>query len=476
MSTSSLAAESPICACGDPQCPGRVTYTWPFKINAEAINGTLEGLMGFFSVRTSSSDWSGERTDLHDLLSLLLALLLRVRDIASSHLVAELNSFSGIQSEIYARLIALRQEGSLASLAGRAYFEELSGISRAAHEMVLDVFGVAAAGPADWRDGDADYRAPPPWVGAIRRRLRLPTVDGWEFNHRKAFDAKVFTSVSRGVSVAEIGEERMTRLRRWVKDFRPAYVEGPVRTSFRSKLLVNAIRNDRLKDARALLAHVEPSSETTVVPLDSHFLLLGRTALVALASPCGAEAYENERIATELRREAEADVFLQDVDVIWAEKLNDGRFEELVGELLARERGVQRVRQVGATREADDGRDLVVEWALSPRGLFAEGVSKGGAPFLERREIVVQVKIRSKGVGRSHLPGLRDTIEHHRCSGLLVVAFPNITSTLTDHLTDLRRDQQYWVDWWGRVEIERRLRRHPEIAARFSDLVDLRRP
>lgn len=476
MSSSSSAAETPICECGDPECPGRVTYTWPFKINAEATDGTLEGMIGYFSVRTSSHDWGGERTDLHDLLSLLLALLLRVRDIASSHLIAELNSFSGIDSEIYARLIAFRQEGSLASMAGRAYFDELSAVSRAAHDMVLDVFGVAAAGPADWRDGDACYRAPPAWVDAIRRRLRLPTVEGWEFNHRTAFDAKVFTSVKRGVSVAEIGEERMTRLRHWVKDFRPAYVEGPTRTSFRSRLLVNAIHNDRLKEARALLAKVEPSSNTIIIPLDSHFLLLGRTALLAMASSCGADAYQSERIATEVRREAEADVFLQDVDVIWAEKLDDGRFEELVGELLTRERGVQRVRQVGSTREADDGRDLVVEWALSPNGLFSEGVTDGSAPFLERREVVVQVKIRSKGVGRSHLPGLRDTMDHHGCSGLLVVAYPNVTAKLTDHLTALRRDQRYWVDWWGRLEIERRLRRHPEIAARFSDLVTLHRP
>jgi len=402
---------------------------------------------------------------------------LRAREIASVFLISELNGFSGIDSEIYARIVALRQEGLLAQLNGRAYFEMLSTQSRAAHDMVLDVFGIPAAGPLDWRDGEASYQSQPSWVGSVRRRLRLKTIEGWEFNYRKALGSRVFTSVKRGVTVVELGQDRVRTLRKWLHEFQPASAVGPTRTSFRSALLMNAIPNNRLKEAKALLAMVEPTSdEPLIIPFDSHFVLIGRSAFTVLTADCGTEAFHSEKLATEIRRDAEAEVFLQDVDVNWADQLDDRRFEELIGELLLRERGVQRVRQVGATREADDGRDFIVEWAQSPADLVSAGIADGTAPFLEQRDVIVQVKIRANGVGRSHLPGLRDTIEHYRCTGLLVIAYPNVTTSLTDHLTALRRGGKFWVDWWNRAEIDQRLRRFPDTAARFPDLLTLSRP
>ncbi len=464
-----------MCECGDPDCPGSVSYVYPFRLNAEYVGEGADGLVGYFSVRTSSSSWDGERTDLHDLLSLLLAMLLRVREIASVQLISELNAFSGIDSEIYSRLVVLRQEGLVASLKGRSYLELLSAQSHAAHDMVLDIFGIPAAGPRDWRDGEANYKIQPPWLDAVRKRLRLNTSEGWEFNHRKTLGTNVFTSISRGVSIAEIGADRIAKLRKWLINFRPASAEGMTRTSFRSDLLVNAVSNSRLKQAAALLAMIEAEKEPlAVIPFDSHFILIGMTTFVALADPCGFEAFHSERVATEMRRNAEAEVFLPDADVQWAESIDDVRFEALIGELLAQERGVLRIRQVGATREADDGRDFLAEWRLPPHGLTAAGITDG-APLLEQRDVIVQVKIRRQGVGRSHLPGLRDTMEHYRCTGLLVVAFPNVTTTLGDHLAELRRKGDYWIDWWGKVEIEQRVRRFPDIAARYRDLLMLRR-
>jgi hypothetical protein len=153
--------------------------------------------------------------------------------------------------------------------------------------------------------------------------------------------------------------------------------------------------------------------------------------------------------------------------------LDDARFEALVGELLTRERGMHWVRQVGATREADDGRDFLAEWSVPPVGLHVGGLSDGQTPLYERRYVVIQVKLRSRGVSRGDLPGLRDTVEHYQGSGLLVVAFPQVTTTLLDHLNELRRRGSFRVDWWGRAEIDQRLRRHPEITVRYPDLVRL---
>jgi hypothetical protein len=70
--------------------------------------------------------------------------------------------------------------------------------------MIMAIFGVPASGPSHPDERSADYRSPPDWVANARRRLRLPSTQGWEFNHRKAFDARVFTCVKRGVTIAEL--------------------------------------------------------------------------------------------------------------------------------------------------------------------------------------------------------------------------------------------------------------------------------
>lgn len=134
------------------------------------------------------------------------------------------------------------------------------------------------------------------------------------------------------------------------------------------------------------------------------------------------------------------------------------------------------VRQVGATREPDDGRDFLAEWSAPPIGLTTEGVADGMVPPNPRQRILIQVKARARGVGRSDLPGLRDTIEHHGASGMLIVGYPNLTVQLMDHLDRMRRAGHFWIDWWGRAELDRRVRARPEVASRYSDLLTLRRP
>ncbi len=67
----------------------------------------------YLTVRTTSWEFNGERTDLHDLFSVLWAAALRTREFASVRLVTVLNGFSGIDSEIYARMLLLDQPGTM---------------------------------------------------------------------------------------------------------------------------------------------------------------------------------------------------------------------------------------------------------------------------------------------------------------------------------------------------------------------------
>lgn len=464
-----------ICACGHPDCPGNVSYPHPFKINATYEEPDASDLTGYFSVRTTSWEWDSERTDLHDVLSLLWGVSLRLRDAASVHLLAEPNPAAGIDSEIYARVLVPRQEGTLASLRGRSYLRALSAEAHAVDKLVKDVFGVSASEPKNTRVRGATYRNPPNWVEAVRQRLRLPEVGGWEFNHRFAFGWRAFTSLKRGISIVDLGPEPADRLREALRGFRPGTADLDGTVAYRTDHLVNAVPRGGMQKARSLLRLLgDSSSDPLVIPMESHFALLGRTALVAVALESGTRAFEAARVASEQRREKEAAVFMADARVEWSERPDPERFEELVGELLTREPGVHWVRQVGATREPDDGRDFLADWSVPPVGLMTAGVADGVMSPNQRQRVIVQVKLRNRGVGRSDLSGIRDTIEHHDASGMLVVGFPNLTVQLADHLDRLRRGGRLWIDWWGRPELDRRLRKHPDLVNRYTGLVALK--
>lgn len=464
-----------LCDCGNPDCPGGVAYREPFKIHPEYIDESEGGLFCFLSVRTTSWTWDGERTDLHDILSLIWAVALRVRDVASVQLISELG-FAGIPSEIYARLLVLRQPGAIGPpREKREYFAALGAESIFADELFRDLFGLPAVGPREDMHG-ATYQPEPEWVGAILKRLRLKGATGYEFRVRPSTGWRVFTSIKRGATVAEFGFEVMTRLRAFVVTMAARAVDGVENRAFRTEYLANAVPHDRLKAAEELLSFVdgtEGEGDRLVVPLDSHVIVLGRTSLVALEAWCGRESFEAEGLLVQTRRDMEAEVFLSDAQCVWEDEIDDVRFESLVLELLQREPGMHWVRQVGATREGDDGRDFMAEWTVPPTGNSVTGVLQSGGPLYETRNVMVQAKVRSRGVSRSDVSNIRDTIEHYSCTGFLLVAFPRVTSKLFDHLLAMRQRGSTWVDWWQQSEIEARLRRHPDITARYRDVVRL---
>jgi hypothetical protein len=87
----------------------------------------------------------------------------------------------------------------------------------------------------------------------------------------------------------------------------------------------------------------------------------------------------------------------------------------------------------------------------------------------------VQCKALMKNVGLSDVRDIRDSLDHYDSDGFLLVASRQITSSLFDRLDQMRRRGDYDVEWWTRAEIEDRLRRNLEMAARFTDLVVLER-
>lgn len=462
------------CNCGDPDCPGGVRVRPPFGISIDMVSDDFAGAELYLTVRTTSWDFGGERTDLHDIFSLLWAAVLRAREVASGRLVTVLNGFSGIDSEIYARLIRLDQLGTLPS-GLKAQAEALSAESFEMGNLITDAFGQPSG---DHSVEDIDLEAPEPgWIKSVRRRFRLAELKDNEVRQRSYPKWVYFGSNKRGISAVQIDEGAASALKAALSPFQATSVAGVNARLYRSHRIRNAAEDKALVQLNWLVNQIDGSSHPPlVIPVDSHLIAIGERSLTAVRSWSGRNSYDAAQDELTARRVNEAELLHGDHICRWSEVIDDGRFELLVYDLLAVERGVHRVRQAGASREPDDGRDLLVEWSSAPDRGGNTWKEKTGLKLSAVRNIVVQVKVRQRGVNRSDLPGLRDTLEHYRCDGLLIVGYPRITVPLMNHLDELRRKGDWWVDWWGRSEMEERLRRHPEIAARYSDIVTLTRP
>ena len=87
------------------------------------------------------------------------------------------------------------------------------------------------------------------------------------------------------------------------------------------------------------------------------------------------------------------------------------------------------------------------------------------------RRVVGQCKTSSKTIGKKEVRDIRDIVEHHEATGYFLAASSRISSDLANHLDMLRVRGGIWTEWWTRAEIETRLRRHPEVAERFPDVI-----
>jgi hypothetical protein len=285
------------------------------------------------------------------------------------------------------------------------------------------------------------------------------------------------TAIEIGLTVAEISDQSAATLKTLLGGKQPEIHLSDHATAMKDDQLKNAVDREvvgQLISALSVLDNKD-SRDAMIIPMASHVLGIGHRSLVSIATECGRSAFNKELQRVSENRKREDAFFMTNVEYEWAEKVPDDRFEAMIGELVKAERGVLRARQIGSTREADDGRDFIAEW-VAPHisGVLDSKIEITEATMSQVVDVLVQVKIRTKGVGRSDITGIRDTIEHHDCEGMLFVAFPNVTTTLNDHLSKLRKQNRWWIDWWNKADIEDRLRRNTSIAERYPDIVQLR--
>ena len=464
--------KAPVFSCAD------LTHE-PFRVLSDEvqIRGRSEQtLVGM--VKTSGAQFSGDRTDIHDVFSLIWGAVLRGFGIASVQLIDESHGF--VPGELGARYLLFGQSpwkvtGSSIEAARRA----LNAWSAFSFHLLDDVFQWEQGRRETRHDRMTDSsRKTPAWSARISKALKDPK----DFIvSRRTFPRWAYCSSKKcGVTVVRLPSKRLSNLRAILGPFSPQIANGVASYAILANGIPNAIPYDVYERARDFLALTKDVHKRVLaVPLDSHCLFIGNKTIVALRGEYGRSRFEDERQRTMARRAIENQVFMVEAVVQWRKPLDAGALEDMCVELVRREPGVVWAKPVGGVYDRDGGRDILIDWK-TPREHVpghkiepSEGSMPRGRKSTRIIRVIAQVKLSSRTIGKTHVRDIRDTLDHYDADGFLLVAHSRISSGLVDHLDKLRMTIAR-VDWWEAVDLEERLRRHPDIAQRYDQLVSLR--
>ncbi|CAL9484317.1 hypothetical protein SUDANB121_03121 [Nocardiopsis dassonvillei] len=421
----------------------------------------------------------GGRTDVSDVASWLTSSFFRYSGFCSSAMVDVDHPASGIPGELYGRyLIPGQSQGHILPPDERSleFIDRLIGgldtFERLAHNHTS--FWHPDEGSLEGDNYDAGQVEAAEWALGIAKALGRSTPENDIYNQRLSADWLYYRTSDGDVAVLESAEiADLLELMRVFPDREVFGVDGflyagPVFDNFIPREVFEVA--DRIFELDGDLASSDsPSSLATVIPLENAAIIAQNDRAIMLRCDSGVEEYKRERSLILERNRREQELLFPPEDFFWSEKIDGGRFERLVYDLLEVEPGVREVRSVGAPSEGDGGRDLLVSWTTpsrQSRRLMDEG------PLSQEREVIVQCKARKKSVGRSDLgAGILDTLFRYRGEGYFLVSSSQIAVAVIDLLKELEARGDYFVGWWSRIEIESRLRKNPQILKKYSDVV-----
>ncbi|MBK8080335.1 MAG: restriction endonuclease [Saprospiraceae bacterium] len=194
---------------------------------------------------------------------------------------------------------------------------------------------------------------------------------------------------------------------------------------------------------------------TSIIFFENRIIAIGDEYILSFNYDCGYHKFQDEKAKLKIRHEKEYKILFKPSELEWNGKIVDSRFEDLIKDLLEREPEVTRVRKTAHTRERDGGVDLIVDWKVPKSKMYTGDIN----PY-HTLKIIVQCKAYKEGVSKSKVTDIRDTIEFRNYDGYFLVVSSYLTKSLSDYLDKLRTENKFWIEWWSRDEIEKRLINH----------------
>ncbi|KGW25021.1 hypothetical protein GSH05_32375 [Burkholderia pseudomallei] len=433
------------------------------------VQFTENGLFTYLYFRTTSWDWDGERTDLNDFLSVLPAAFFRVVQPFMSCVLYDIeHPVGGMPGcEVYARYIAFGQPDGSMSLSE----DSIERLRIMVDAFVLYEFSVGLFLEFDrnvrstYSFDDDELKA---WVERVQSALSVSADDPeWTFNLRTNPHWMFYRSLGARASVLH-APKAAHALRQLVKATEPwTELRGPTVRFFKSSSAHNAASHEAIERCSRAIQHLEkPGEVVALIPIENRLIAVGSQHVVILEIECDRSVYNDGRDAVVQRQRMEHQVLFEGRVYLWEKNIDGARFEALTRDLLSRQPGMVHVRQTSLTNEGDANADLLCDWIVAS---LADVMQPDKAIPFERRTIVVQCKAWARAVGKSDVPDIRDALDRHDATGILVVALAPRRSLL-DHLAALRK-RNVWAECWTRADIEEQLDASPDLLQKYPDVV-----
>jgi hypothetical protein len=435
-----------------------------FVLNKSENDITLNG-----TVRTTGL--IGDKTDVHDILSSLWALYLRLDAGISVRLISTILD-DILPDEIYARHLIFTQP-ALLSLR-ETDLETIRIILQATLSAGMNIqrfMVTVVTNPATWGEYQEDASNQQQQLLTSSLKSAGVSIDVYSHYSRRNPDWQYFRLTKQNLSISMFDQPVYFDRSAVAKNLKLLTGINDVIIFSDGKATRNSVPKKRITLARKISTSLLNlrSANPLIVPIDSDLLVLAENHFIRIPTLADYNSYLRERERLILRRQNEANVINASMQFEWSSQIDDDEFEAFVYELLMLEPGVARVRKVSSGREQDRGRDMMVDWYLATN---LSQISGGGEKTLYKlHHLIVQCKAFNRSVNKSYVTDIRDTIDRHKADGYFLVVSSTITTGLYDYLDELRSRRSFYIEWWTRVELEDRLRRNPDVALRFSRIV-----
>lgn len=416
-----------------------------------------------------------EVTDLHEIVPVVLTCITRCYGTSTFRFLGEHNDFSGIEDELYGMYwfpaqplnerIRKNSEKDF-----ECFFKILFDLF-VFHSYQGDIFGATS----DEKD-DFSFESPEldKWVANIISFI------GGDFSYvanlRVNPNWLYFRSFKKDLSVIQSNHAASI-----VKNISLNYGKTEKRLDgVNSRICISndiytSIPFSEVEFAKNLLASLGDTSEMQAISQENQIVFASDKHLIVRHVVCGLEAVSEEKELIQKRQQKEIALLFGDKKFVWniADRKSSSDFEDLVLELLNREAWIFSVKKVAPTNQGDNGRDLICEYNT----LYNKNQIPQETNSVNIGNMIVQCKTnlkdsKRKSIGRSDVD-MEKTLFDYRPDGYMLVVNTQVTRDLTEALERQRdRKEQNAIIWWNSFDVEDRLRKHPDILARYKHIVD----
>jgi hypothetical protein len=415
-----------------------------------------------------------EVTDLHEIIPSILAAITKSYGNSSFRFLQEENGFSGIEDELYAMYWFPAQP--LNEQIRKNKDEDFECFFSILMDLYLfhmyqgDILGTCAIEYEDYFWDSPQLNA---WVSKIHSFIGKN--ESYIANGRVNPNWFYFRSITSGFSIISSPHIAKILKRHASAIHDENLINGVTARIEIYKNIQTSISHEKEKFAKRLLSRLGDTSGLKVISQENQLVFISDYHIIFTYCNSGVNSVflEKEHI---LHRQGKENAFLfSDRKFKWniKDRHSSAEFEDLILELLDREPWVFSVRKVAPTNQGDNGRDLICEYNMS---YDERGITKGDDSF-KRGRMIVQCKTnlnssKKSSIGKSDVD-MANTIFDYRPDGYMLVVNTQTTRDLTEMLERQKdRKEQDTILWWNAKDVEDRLRKHPDIQARYRHIVD----